>query len=59
MARRGLLAKVPNPVTLEELARDACLAWAAGNNDEMQAALLALFLHLYDKPPPKGEVDEP
>jgi hypothetical protein len=46
-----MLPQRPNPVTVEELARDACLAWADGDNDKMQAALLGLFLHLYGRAP--------
>jgi hypothetical protein len=38
-------------VTLEELARDATNAWALGDNDAMQAALLGLFLHLWGRAP--------
>lgn len=41
----------PNRATTEELARDACLAWADGDNDKMQIRLLGLFLHLYGRAP--------
>ena len=49
MTRKG--ASAPNPVTVEELARQACLAWADGDDDEMQDALLGLFLHLFGRAP--------
>lgn len=42
---------LPNPVTTEELAREACLAWADGDNDKTHATLFGLFLHLYGKAP--------
>jgi hypothetical protein len=54
-ADAGLIAAAP---ITDQKARDVCLAWAAGDNDAMQGALLGLFLHLFGVAPVMETIEE-